>query len=114
MKSWGAIISQWVINQKWNILPTAHLAAGNFPCKSLAKQISRHFDEKDLDVEIMEDSISSNTESGRYDEHYDRSGKTFTKILHLRCMKKKYGLDFRRDIECELFGNEHDTSEDSF
>ncbi|CAG5094836.1 Oidioi.mRNA.OKI2018_I69.XSR.g13903.t1.cds [Oikopleura dioica] len=51
---------------------------------------SGHFDEKDLDVEIMEDSISSNTESGRYDEHYDR------------------------DIECELFGNEHDTSEDSF
>ena len=34
---------------------------------------SDHFVEKDLDIEIMEDSVSSNSESDRYDYNFERN-----------------------------------------
>jgi len=48
---------------------------------------SDHFLEKDLDIEIIEESVSSNSESGRYDSN------------------------FERDIEDEIFGNEKSLSD---
>lgn len=38
---------------------------------------SDHFLEKDLDIEIIEESVSSNSESGRYDSNFERNERKF-------------------------------------
>jgi hypothetical protein len=38
---------------------------------------SDHFLEKDLDIEIIEESVSSNSESGRYESNFERNERKF-------------------------------------